>query len=167
MSNPKDLSGMKVSAAVRKLNPGLFAGPGLTGDEQLSPEHESLLQKAVGVRASKPRLRQSTKPLMNKLETRFYETKLKLDYSKCTILIQAVRLELARGIWYKPDFFIPATLAGGSFQMAIAYEVKGPKAFRGGFENLKVAARIHPWVRFCLVWEDEDDGHWERQEILT
>ena len=41
---------------------------------------------------------------------------------------------------------------------AIAYEVKGPKVFRGGFENLKVAARVHPWVKFYLVWEDGAGG---------
>lgn len=109
------------------------------------------------------RLRQSTKPVMNGLETRFYEERLTPDYvaNGETVLIQAVRLELARGIWYKVDFFLPGVKHSRG---ALAYEVKGPHAFRGGFENLKVAARVHPWVTFYLVWEFE--GAWKRQEVL-
>ena len=112
------------------------------------------------------RLRQSSEPVLNKLEERFL-LKLKKDYAGQEILAQAVRLELARGIWYKPDFFLPQ----GSKDIVdgvtpIAYEVKGPKVFRGGFENLKVAARVHGWIHFYLVWEDKQTGAWQRQEIL-
>jgi hypothetical protein len=163
MTRLTDIKALPTSEAVRKLNPDLFSGP------SEMPSKESLVTRHAVTKEGK-RLRQSASPLMNKLETRFYETKLKVDYVGETILIQAVRLELARGHWYKPDFFLPAVLPSVKdetrFRPAIAYEVKGPKAFRGGFENLKVAARVHPWVRFFLVWEDKGTGKWERQEIL-
>lgn len=115
------------------------------------------------------RWRRAQGPVMNKLEARFYE-KLKADNAQgegngipvAQIMVQAVRLELARGIWYKPDFLLVAPWA----PRPIAYEVKGPKAFRGGFENLKVAARVHPWIKFYLVWEKTRGGEWERQEIF-
>jgi len=113
------------------------------------------------------RLSQSQKPVLNKLEERFLE-KLKVDYADLTIYSQALRLELARGHWYKPDFFIPDAIIhlGTNRKFALAYEVKGPHAFRGGFENLKVAARIHTWCMFYLVWWDKAAGGWQRQKIL-
>jgi hypothetical protein len=89
------------------------------------------------------------------------------------MVAQAVRIELARGIWYKPDFFLPHAawrLVDGEKQgYCIAYECKGPKVFRGGFENLKMAARVHgAWIKFYLVWEDINQvGGWARQEILA
>ena len=118
-----------------------------------------------GTKPAKHRLRQSQKPLLNKLETRFL-AKLEEDYAGQIILKQAVRLELARGQWYKPDFVLPhgRTLLPSGEKRVIAYEVKGPKVFRGGFENLKTAARVHPWIQFWLVWEE--DGTWARQEVL-
>ncbi len=165
----QDIGSLKVSEAVRRLNPGLFAGLNIPPIVVKTSDLKKGLAGAQVTAPAKKRLRQSDKPVMNKLEERFYETKLRPEYVDAgqAVHIQAVRLELARGIWYKPDFFLPAVQHSDTVgRGAIAYEVKGPKVFRGGFENLKVAARVHPWVRFYLVWEDEDDGHWERQEIL-
>lgn len=103
------------------------------------------------------RLRQSSKPLLNKLETAFYAW-MKREHPEQTLRPQAKRYELARGIWYKPDF---TAMVDGT---ETAYEVKGPKAFRGGFENLKVAARVWPEVEWWLVWQD--GGEWKHQQIL-
>lgn len=126
-------------------------------------------------RALAKRIRQSSKPKMNKLELEFFE-KLKQDYgsgrdvggstfSGFEILCQAVRLELANGQWYKPDFFIPsAFVRHADWDKSVAYEVKGPHAFRGGFENLKTAARVHQWCKFYLVWKEGQE--WKRQEVL-
>lgn len=170
MNRHDSISKLTVSEATKARNPGLFESQPRPGGTVVS-KHDSQVsrQGAVG----KKRLRQDSKPRMNKLEERFYLEKLMLDYREETVLIQAVRLELARGIWYKPDFFLPAAFSrmpsgagSGRHRGAIAYEVKGPKVFRGGFENLKVAARVHTWCRFFLVWQDEDDGSWQRQEVL-
>jgi hypothetical protein len=113
----------------------------------------------------KKRLRQSSKPILNKLEERFY-ARIKLLRPLDEVVCQGIRLELARGIWYRPDLFIPDALdhLGTGKRLSLAYEVKGPHAFRGGFENLKVAARVHRWIQFRLVWEA--DGGWQEQIIL-
>jgi hypothetical protein len=166
MSRTDNITSMRVSEATRRLNPELFAG-GMPIIRDAQRKASALKNPSVileTIPAGKKRLRQSDAPIMNKLETRFFEERLTPDYVKRDerVLIQAVRLELGRGIWYKPDFFLPATI----MRQAIAYEVKGPKVFRGGFENLKVAARVHPWVKFYLVWENREKGIWERQEIL-
>lgn len=120
--------------------------------------------------ASKRRIRQKQGEILNELEKRFL-AKLVADYGPQPMFAQAIRLELARGTWYKPDFFLPAVLPSvecgiDHCRRAIAYEVKGPKAFRGGFENLKRAARAHQWCRFFLVWEDVSTGQWQCQEVL-
>ncbi len=152
-----------IPEAARKAMENAAAGMG----DAFKPKFGFIMDPAP----AKKRLRQSTKPLLNKLEERFL-AKLERDYVGQVILKQAVRLELARGQWYKPDFVIPK--AGWRLvddvceTYTIAYEVKGPKVFRGGFENLKTAARAHTWMRFYLVWEDDHEvSGWARQEVLA
>lgn len=103
------------------------------------------------------RIRQSSKPLLNKLETEFLAV-LEKDWPPSCIRPQAKRFKLGNGIWYKPDFTI---VTGGKER---AYEVKGPHAFRGGFENLKVFAHQWPEVRVILAWKE--NGEWKSQEVL-
>lgn len=173
MTRLSDIKALPVSEAVRRMNPELFGGPPVVAPKVKPLKYANEVAEELA-RKEQPnrRLRQDQKPVMNKLEQRFFDEKLKPDYvlKGDPVLIQAVRLELARGIWYKPDFFLPAIQGDSSCldegRKAIAYEVKGPKVFRGGFENLKVAARVHPWVKFFLVWEDKETGNWTRQEIL-
>jgi hypothetical protein len=65
---------------------------------------------------------------------------------------------LGNGIWFKPDF---TGFLDGSYS---AWEVKGPHAFRGGFENLKVAAGQYKEIHWYLVWKES--GEWKQQRIL-
>lgn len=103
------------------------------------------------------RIRQSSKPLLNKLETEWYHI-LKSTYPEdCPVFAQAMRFRLGNGIWYKPDFIVWGAHIYG-------YEVKGKHAFRGGFENLKVAASIYKQIKWYLVWKE--NGQWQEQEIL-
>lgn len=105
----------------------------------------------------KKRIRQSAKPLLNKLETEFYGH---LQQITCRqIFAQALRFRLGNGIWYKPDFVV-----FNERSRTAAYEVKGPHAFRGGYENLKVAAGLYLAITFFLVWKE--NGTWQEQEIL-
>ena len=74
---------------------------------------------------------------------------------------QGMRFRLGNGIWYCPDF-VRIPLDNLPMQ---AIEVKGPHAFRGGFENLKVAANLYPEITWVLVWKD--NGIWQEQIILA
>lgn len=106
----------------------------------------------------KKRIRQSTKPLLNKLEAEWFNVLTsRYSYHRSNpTLCQSVRFKLGNGIWYKPDFFVPF--------IPEAFEVKGPHAFRGGLENLKVAAHQYPMIRWMLVWKE--NGEWKEQEVL-
>lgn len=109
---------------------------------------------------SKKRIRQNPKPLMNKLETEFYRI-LCTRHGEKRVKPQAMRLSLGNGINYKPDFTVLGVSCEQSF---FAYEVKGPHAFRGGLENLKVAAHQWPEITFILAWKE--NGQWVEQRVL-
>jgi hypothetical protein len=108
------------------------------------------------------RLRQSSKPLMNKLETEFYG---KLDKAY-PIRIQAVTFKLANGLRYTPDFFCAedySCASGISASFPTAWEVKGAWVDGDSFPKLKMAASVFPEIRWLLVWKK--DGVWQEQEI--
>ena len=112
------------------------------------------------------RVRQSARPLLNGLETE-WQNVLKVQYPDRIIHAQDKRYRLANGLWYKPDFtalVVDLSLVAEVSLRETAWEVKGPFAFRGGFENLKMAASTFPDVKFVLVWKDA--GRWKEQIIL-
>lgn len=124
------------SASFRKLNPQLFG-------------------QAPVPAAPAERIRQDKKPLMNKLEESYLD-QLRFFYPGAEILSQAIRLKIGNGCWYKPDHFVPSE--------KLFIECKGPHAFRGGFEALKIAASAHRWATFKLVWRVK--GEWREQIVL-
>jgi len=138
------------SETLRKLNPHLYGS-----DAAKSVEAAVLVDRLLKV--AKKRLRQDTKPLMNKLEQDLFNYLQRL-YPKVKLHAQAKKFRLANGLWYKPD--LTAVLDG----QETAWEAKGPHAFRGGFENLKFAATAWPEVNWILIWKN-DDG-WRSQKIL-
>lgn len=103
---------------------------------------------------SERRIRQS-RDVLNKLETE-YQDVLRFEHGAENVKAQSIRLRLANGQWYKPDFYLP--------KLGLMIEVKGPRSFRGGFENLKSAAATHPHFKFRLVWRVS--GQWKFQEVL-
>lgn len=110
------------------------------------------------------RIRQSSEPPLNKLEI---EWKVILDglfpnYPRPRA--QSRRYKLGNGIWYKPDFVAQSWPQANGPAIETAWEVKGSHAFRGGFENLKVAAATFPEVRWILVWKK--DREWFQQIVL-
>lgn len=140
-------------AAVRALNPHLFGRQPVAASARPCVDGK--------------RLRQDPKPLMNKLESDFHET-LKRLHPGAIIWVQSLRFRLGNGIWYKPDFAALVTeFADGqpvTRTRLTCWEVKGPHAFRGGFENLKVAAGLYPSMKWELVWKE--DSRWQHQEVL-
>lgn len=150
------------SKSFKKLNPHLFK-PGdtltviechhrFTGDGSLK---------------QKKRIRQSEKPLLNKLEAEFLD-RLKTDAKRFELpepRPQAIKLKLANGVFYKPDLFStwwPVTHTG----KPTAWEIKclrGKSVDRGKLA-LKVAASLWPEIRFILAWKE--NNQWHEQEIL-
>lgn len=127
----------------RKRNPHLFPV-----EQSLPPE---------GLKTQLKRIRQSRDEL-NKLE-REWQDKLYRRYPGAPILAQKIRVRLGNGVWYKPDFVV--VLAGWWH----CYEVKGPKSWRGGFENLKIAASQFQTMIWILAWKDEETKEWQEQHI--
>ena len=110
---------------------------------------------------SPKRIRQSTKPLLNKLESECFEY---LKLNGLPMFAQSISFRLANGLRYKPDFFAFEWPAVGELDRPTGFEVKGPHAFRGGFENLKMAATTYPQIRWILLWKQ--DGKWQQQRVL-
>jgi hypothetical protein len=153
---------------VRRLNPHVFGHDPKAEVRVYRKDPVTQERTEVTAPAQGKRIRQDSKPLMNKLEAEFFNY-LKALHAGANIRVQALRFRLGNGIWYKPDFVTQETSFTVSHQplkvvKQVAYEVKGPHAFRGGFENLKVAAAQWPEVRWVLVWKEQ--GQWKQQEVL-
>lgn len=103
------------------------------------------------------RIRQRSKPLMNKLEYEFWHDYLEQRYPEAKP--QALRFRLANGLTLTPDF------ADLSVQPVKAWEVKGKHAWEDSLVKLKAAAAIWKEVRWVLVWKK--DGQWHQQEVLA
>ena len=116
---------------------------------------ESAIQTAFAP-ANKKRIRQDSKPLMNALESR--GLLWANSHFGMVFRAQSLRFRLGNGIWYKPD----ATAIAETGRLCL--EFKGPFAFRGGFENLKVAAGLYPEWKWILAWEEK--GEWKTQTVL-
>ena len=133
------------SESTKKRNPHLWA---------VERDEEGKAQRMV--LCPPKRIRQSSKPLMNGLEQSFWNEVL--NSVRPGAKAQAIRFRLANGIAYKPDFVDLST------QPLMAWECKGPHAFRGGLENLKMAANLYPEIYWVLVWKK--DGQWQQQRVL-
>ena len=117
------------------------------------------------------RIRQDSKPLLNKLEGEWFEQIKNLHPDYPPVRPQAKRYQIGRGAWYKPDFTCsawPATSHGAATTvMETAWECKGPSCVKGvakGLLALKVAAHEWPEVRFVLAWKE--GGKWFEQAVL-
>lgn len=147
---PKDIP--YGNAAFRARNNHLFPNEPISSPEGAG---EAIKQRM----ATAPiRLRQSSKPLMNKLETEFLE-KLKFDYRAfggMKFIPQSITFKLANGLRYTPDFF--------SITEKISWEVKGAWVDGDSFPKLKMAASVYPEISWRLVWKKE--SKWCEQIIL-
>lgn len=160
--NSLDAIKQSQSATFKKKNPHIFADVGnmnIGGEDDAEHDHIAAL---TAKQKPKKRIRQSNAPLLNKLEGDFQKILL-LRYpdQDMHVTAQAIRFALGNGIAYKPDFVVFVR-----HRCPIAYECKGPHSYRGGFENLKVAANKYPCVNFVLTWKDKETGQWQEQHVL-
>ena len=106
------------------------------------------------------RIRQDSKPLLNKLETEWFNI-LQCTGSVISLKAQAMRFKLANGAWYKPD------MTGWLNGQLTAWECKGPSCMKNvdrGILTVKIAA--HEWtdVAFFLIWKES--GGFAQQRVL-
>jgi len=162
----------KVSDAVRRLNPKVFGGPGLTGNEPISPEHDALMRKVLP--PAGPRLRQDRKG-PNRLEREF-EALLRDEWKNipgAEVHAQAVTLVLANGVRYTADFMVfqPVACVRGAVNYVsgyvLFYETKGHMRDDAAVK-IKVAARTYRNFVFHLVTKrrKKDGGGWSIEEVL-
>lgn len=107
------------------------------------------------------RIRQKTASKMNKLEAE-YLARLKVESlgMDCEIYSQEIKLWLANGLTYTPDHVVSHP------GITIVYEVKGPHAFDGSLDKLKMAAAKYQHWEFWLVWKDKTSKEWMKQRVL-
>lgn len=137
--------GGSVNAATRARNPHLWPA-------------EDAETVAGSVAPAGKRLRQSRDKL-NVLETEALAL-VRSRYPGARIRSQDRRYKIG-GHWYKPDI----TGTGGGLEHETVWEVKGPHAFRGGFENLKDLAALWPELRCFLIWKDQITKEWREQAM--
>ena len=113
--------------------------------------------------ANGKRIRQSEKPLMNKLEQAWFSQLSMFSFEGERVnglRAQAIKFKIGGNAFYKPD------MTGWRGGRLTAWECKGiaVKNIDRGKLALKVAAHQWPEVDFWLVWKQ--DGQWQQQRIL-
>lgn len=149
MANPKTITAAcpHASASFLRLNPQLGS---------TKPPAVDLSHDPHDVKASKPTLRQKSRPKLNKTESAFLEI-LKAEHPGHTVRAQSITLILANGVRYTPD----VSLDGVDF-----YEVKGFMRDDAAVK-LKVAASQFTEYGFHLVKRDKSAvGGWRVEEVL-
>lgn len=147
-----------VSESVRKRNPHLY---------QNSVDLMIARAKAGHPMIDEPkprRIRQSTKPPLNKLEQEWFDNARHHMFHDSIVIPQSVKFKLANGVWFLPDFFV---IIGGFDSQDItprAIEIKGPQTLQDdAVVKLKVAAKAYPWISWSLEWKE--NGQWQKQTI--
>lgn len=124
---------------------------------------QQLRQTCPIAQESKPmpakRIRQSTKPLSNPLETEFGQY-LQANYPNASTKFyeQAITLRLGNGLKYTPDWVVCISLR------TYCFEVKGKHVWDDSIAKLKMAATVYPKWGWYLVWKQ--DGQWSMQKVL-
>lgn len=148
-----------ISESVRKRNPHLYP-------DLLEPNMEKFVEQLAAAHPPPPkrqskRIRQSSKPLMNKLETEYYHELLQKEVGEVGhVRVQAITFRLANGCKLTPDF----TYTDKSPYALNAVDVKGEHAWEDSLIKLKFAATTYPEIRWFLVWKE--NGEWKSQEVL-
>jgi hypothetical protein len=163
-----------VSESTKKRNPHLYAGPpsmvNTTGGHGVTDFNPTGYwpdgnPKPLPIKEPK-RLRQSTKPLLNKLEEEAWQMLRSKACSGQVLISQAITFRLANGLRYTPDFFCFSWPSVGEFNRPTAWEIKGPWATDDAIAKVKMFATAYPEIRVILVWRDEQK-QWCQQRVLA
>lgn len=139
-----------VSDSTRKRNPHLYG----------------VLVKGALVEVKKGRrIAQSDKPLLNKLETEWFNIIKNQFPNFPRPRAQSKRYRIANGLHYTPDITASSWPQAIGPAMETAWEIKGKHAWDDSIAKLKVAAHEWPEVRWVLAWKEDD--RWQTQEVLS
>jgi len=133
----------------------------------LSVAGSHLCANCLPEQTTQKRIRQSSKPVMNKLEQEYFDI-LSAQYPNYPRpRAQAVRFKLCNGVTFTPDIFCaswPSEFGPVSPATPTAFEVKGKHAWDDAIVKIKMAA--HEWleIRWVLAWKES--GEWKTQLIL-
>jgi len=145
------------SESTRRRNPHLYGY-----NEKVAKFGQGYVSEFCGPKPLK-RIRQSSKPLLNKLEQEWLAHQ-KAFFPSAIIHAQAIKFRLGNGTTYSPDFVCFDWECGDHGRVA-CWEIKGPWFPDDAKVKLKLFAYQYPeiWVRLC--WKEND--RWVEQEVLA
>lgn len=143
---------LPVSEDTKRRNPQLF-------QEYLTKVTERVMNGEPNP-ITGPRIRQSKKPLLNKLETEFFE--YLNGTTTARIYPQAVTFRLANGVRYTPDLFSFGCHWYGEIK-PVAWEVKGPWFTDDAKVKIKLFAAAYLDIVVLLC--SKEDGRWYMQRV--
>lgn len=151
-----NIADIKGSKSFHALNPHLYPLAGLSNPKLEPSQHDS-----------GKRLKQSSEPLMNKLEAEYFAILSDQCLAYPRPRAQAKRYKLGNGVNYTPDF----TASNWPDSTAIthpketAWEVKGKHSWDDAIVKIKMAATVWPEINWWFCWKDER-GQWKQQLVL-
>lgn len=124
---------------------------------------KSIIESIPVVKSAK-RIRQNEKPLMNKLESDWFNILNAQFPNFPRPRAQAKTYRLANGTKFTPDVTASIWPDAGGPAKETAWEVKGKHSWDDSIVKLKVAASVWPEVNWWLCWKVK--GVWQTQKIL-
>lgn len=112
------------------------------------------------------RIRQDTKPLLNKLETKFLNRIKDLYPNYPPIRAQAKTFRLCNGVRFTPDLSCSIWPVENGAARETCWEIKGPKSWDDAIVKVKMAAHEFPEICWRFVWKDKTTKEWCEQILL-
>jgi hypothetical protein len=111
------------------------------------------------------RIRQSTKPLLNKLETEYFNRIKDLYPNYPPVRAQAKTFRLCNGVRFTPDLSCSIWPVDGGAARETCWEIKGVQMWDDAVVKAKMAAHEFPEICWRFVWKNKD-GKWCEQILL-
>lgn len=110
------------------------------------------------------RIRQDSKPLMNNLETEYFNRLKDLYPNYPPIRAQAKTFRLCNGVRFTPDLSCSIWPVCGDAARETCWEIKGPHSWDDAIVKVKMAAHEFPEICWHFCWKE--NGEWKEQILL-
>lgn len=111
------------------------------------------------------RLRQNPKPVLNKLETEYFNLIKDKFPNFPPVRPQAKTFRLCNGVRYTPDLSCSYWPVEAGPSTETCWEIKGPKSWDDAIVKIKMAAHEFPEICWRFVWKES--GEWREQIVLA